>query len=56
MRVTRLGHSLRLQLPTKKDVATVFALPEVVKILRIGYGSAYLAIARGDVPSVRGGL
>jgi excisionase family DNA binding protein len=47
------GHSWRLQLPTKKEIPTVFTVLEVAKILRIGYGSAYLAIARGDVPSVR---
>jgi excisionase family DNA binding protein len=49
------AHSLRLELPTKKHVPTVFTVLEVAKILRIGYGSAYLAIARGEVPSVRVG-
>jgi excisionase family DNA binding protein len=47
------GQSLRLQLPTKKDIPTVFTVFEVAKILRIGKIAAYQAIARGDVPSIR---
>lgn len=49
------NYSLRLHLPTKKDIPTVFTVLEVAKILRIGYCSAYQAVARGDIPSVRVG-
>jgi excisionase family DNA binding protein len=36
-----------------KNTPTVFTVDEVAKILRIGRISAYQAIERGDVPSIR---
>ena len=38
---------------TNKNTPTVFTVDEVAKILRIGRISAYQAIERGDVPSIR---
>ncbi len=40
-------------MPVKKNTPTVLTVLEVAKILRIGRISAYQAIARGDVPSIR---
>jgi excisionase family DNA binding protein len=40
---------------TKKDTPRVFTVLEVAKILRIGRISAYQAIERGEIPSVRVG-
>jgi excisionase family DNA binding protein len=40
-------------MPIKKNTPTVLTVLEVAKILRIGRISAYQAIARGDVPSIR---
>jgi excisionase family DNA binding protein len=37
----------------KKNVPTVFTVDEVARILRIARISAYQAIERGDVPSIR---
>jgi excisionase family DNA binding protein len=37
----------------KKNAPTVFTVHEVARILRIGRISAYQAIERGDVPSIR---
>jgi excisionase family DNA binding protein len=37
----------------KKNAPTVFTVDEVARILRIGRISAYQAIERGDVPSIR---
>ena len=37
----------------KKNTPTVFTVDEVARILRIGRISAYQAIERGDVPSIR---
>jgi excisionase family DNA binding protein len=37
----------------KKNAPTVFTVGEVARILRIGRISAYQAIGRGDVPSIR---
>ena len=37
----------------RKNAPTVFTVDEVARILRIGRISAYQAIERGDVPSIR---
>ena len=39
----------------KRNTPAVLTVLEVAKILRIGRISAYQAIARGDVPSIRVG-
>jgi excisionase family DNA binding protein len=38
---------------TKKGIPAVLTVHEVAEILRIGRISAYQAIERGDVPSIR---
>lgn len=38
---------------TDKHNPTVFTVGELAEILRIGRLSAYQAVARGDVPSIR---
>jgi excisionase family DNA binding protein len=37
----------------RKNIPTVLTVVEVAKILRIGRISAYQAIERGDLPSIR---
>jgi excisionase family DNA binding protein len=43
------------KLTRTKETPTVLTLDEVAQILRIGRVSAYQAIARGEIPSVRVG-
>lgn len=39
----------------KQDEPAVFTVDEVARLLRIGRISAYQAIERGDIPSIRVG-